>query len=234
MGLTATILERIERRLADLKISERRACIDSQIGIDTIRDMRRGRSPRVEVLVKLAATLKCRLEWLIAGVGPVGEEGVGADFAVPIQPIGPQDLEGETYARIPRFDLALSAGHGALVGPECEPEGYAVFERQWLRAVTSAAPDRLKMVRVAGDSMEPTLRDGDWLLIDISQNRPAREGIYALQADGTAWVKRLSVNLRDRAVKVISDNPLYPPQDLPADQVKVIGRVVWMVGRAVK
>jgi phage repressor protein C with HTH and peptisase S24 domain len=32
---------------------------------------------------------------------------------------------------------------------------------------------------------------------------------------------------------VISDNPRYPVQELPADDLTVIGRIVWIVARKV-
>ncbi|KJS40394.1 MAG: hypothetical protein VR70_05990 [Rhodospirillaceae bacterium BRH_c57] len=137
------------------------------------------------------------------------------------------------YVSVPRFDAALSAGPGSIVDPNAKALGSHPFELQWLRAITYATADQLAVVRVAGDSMEPTLHDGDWVLIDRTQTSVNREGIYALAVDDAAWVKRISLNLRDRTVQVISDNAAYPVQELRGDGLCVIGRVVWIVGRRV-
>ncbi len=139
---------------------------------------------------------------------------------------------GETeFASIPRYDAALSAGHGSIIDANAGPIGYHLIEAQWLRAVTRSAPSQLAVLRVAGDSMEDTLADGDWVLVDRGHTRPAQEGIYALQIDDTTWVKRLSLNLRDRLIRIISDNPRYPVQELPPDDLTVIGRVILIVAR---
>src|SRR5690606_23982993 len=117
--------------------------------------------------------------------------------------------------------------------PEAEPLGFHLFEAQWLRSVTRAAPAHLAVLRVDGDSMEDTLRDGDFVLVDRSQSRFGREGIYALAIGENAWVKRLSLNLREKLIRIISDNPAYPPQELEEQELFLIGRVVWIVGRKV-
>lgn len=143
------------------------------------------------------------------------------------------EVAGAEFAAVPRYDAAMSAGHGSIIDANAEPIGYHLIEAQWLRAITQTAPSRLAVLRVAGDSMEDTLADGDWVLVDRGQTRAAQEGIYALQIDDTTWVKRLSLNLRERLIRVISDNPRYPVQELPADDLTVIGRIVWIVARKV-
>lgn len=141
------------------------------------------------------------------------------------------DIAGTEYLSIGRYDASLSAGAGSLLEPDAEPLGYMLFEAQWLRALTKATPEHLAVVRVDGDSMTHTLYDGDWVMVDRSQCQFGREGIYALQVGENAWVKRLSVNLRDKLIRIISDNDRYPIQEMPEDEVSIIGRIVWIVGR---
>ena len=144
-----------------------------------------------------------------------------------------QDIGGTEFAVIPRYDMGLSAGPGALVEAHAEPLGYVLMERQWVAAVTRALPENLVVLRVRGDSMRPTFDDGDWLLIDRAQRRVNVQGVYAIMIGDTAWVKRLSINLRDKLVRIISDNPVYPEEQLADADIDVIGRVVWMVGRRI-
>jgi hypothetical protein len=135
------------------------------------------------------------------------------------------------YAAIGRFDAALSAGPGSLNEDHPEPLGYQLIEQQWLRSVTHAAPEHLSVVRVANDSMERTLVDGDWVLVDHTQTRFEHEGIYALQVGMSTWVKRLTLNLREKLIRIISDNERYPMQELPEEEIRLIGRVVSLVAR---
>lgn len=143
------------------------------------------------------------------------------------------ELSGQEVAVIPRFDAAISAGHGSFVDPNAEPLGHQFIEHQWLRAITQASPSELAVVRVAGDSMERTLADGDWILVDRTQRRLNREGVYALAVGDACWVKRLTLNFREQTIRVLSDNPAYPMQELTEEDLTVIGRVIWIVGRKV-
>jgi phage repressor protein C with HTH and peptisase S24 domain len=85
------------------------------------------------------------------------------------------------------------------------------------------------VIQVAGDSMAPTLDDGDDILVDRGDAAASlRDGIYVLRLDGALNVKRLIVDRARRRVSVKSDNPAYtswPTLDL--ERLDVIGRVVW-------
>jgi len=87
----------------------------------------------------------------------------------------------------------------------------------------------LSAIAVAGDSMEPVLREGDEILVDRTP-RPLRDGVHVVRVDGAVLVKRLDTG-RPGTIALISDNHAYRPLDLPAAEVEVIGRVVWKGGR---
>lgn len=128
---------------------------------------------------------------------------------------------------IPRLPLQASAGPGATVGEE-DAIGSFRFSQRWLRD-QGLQPGRLSAIAVGGDSMEPTLRDGDEILVD--QNlRSLRDGIHVVRLDGVLMVKRLATSRRGRLV-LISDNAAYPPVECAPGDVEVIGRVVWKSGR---
>jgi phage repressor protein C with HTH and peptisase S24 domain len=134
---------------------------------------------------------------------------------------------GATWVDIPRLPLRASAGPGATVGEE-DAIGSFRFSQRWLRD-QGLQPGRLSAIAVSGDSMEPTLRDGDEILVD--QNlRSVRDGIHVVRLDGVLVVKRLATGRRDR-VTLISDNIAYPAIECALDDVEVIGRVVWKSGR---
>ena len=127
---------------------------------------------------------------------------------------------------VPRLRLGASAGPGAHAGTE-ERAGHVGFEGKWLRKL-AGSPDALSIIQVAGDSMIPTLGDGDDILVDRGDaaNR-LRDGIYVIRMDDALMVKRLSLRPAQR-LAVLSDNPAYPGStDVEPDSVTIIGRVVW-------
>jgi hypothetical protein len=136
----------------------------------------------------------------------------------------------EDYVLIPRLEIGASAGNGALPGDE-SPLTALAFQSNWVRNVASASPAALSVISVAGDSMLPTLADGDQILVDTADRERLRDGIYVLRTDDALLVKRLSVNPATRRLAIRSDNDAYPSwDDCDPAGVSVIGRVVW-VGR---
>jgi phage repressor protein C with HTH and peptisase S24 domain len=83
--------------------------------------------------------------------------------------------------------------------------------------------------------MEPTLGDGDDILVDRSDGGDrVRDGIYVLRFDDALNVKRIAMNPEGRRFTVRSDNPAYPSwPDCDPARIDIIGRVVW-VGRRVR
>lgn len=131
------------------------------------------------------------------------------------------------WIEIPRLPLGASAGPGALVVEE-RPIGAFGFSTGWLRE-QGLDPAMLSAIRVAGDSMEPTLRDGDEILVDRAP-RALGSGVHIVRVEHELLVKRLDTGRPGRIV-LISDNAIYPPVELAAADVQVIGRVVWKGGR---
>jgi phage repressor protein C with HTH and peptisase S24 domain len=103
------------------------------------------------------------------------------------------------------------------------------FRRAWIRDRLKAAPSMLRVMSVQGDSMMPTLNEGDVILVDMNQCGPVPPGIFVLH-DGMGLVaKRLEhVPFSDPPrVRIISDNGRYTPYDCTADEINIIGRVRW-------
>ena len=144
-------------------------------------------------------------------------------------PYDPTGLVG-----VHRHPVSVSAGPGAFVGDELG-KPYFAFDERWLKSFTATPPEKLSIVRVAGDSMSPTLNAGDDILVDLGDcNERLRDGIYVLRADDALVVKRLALNPMGRRVTVQSDNPAYPDwPDCGIDEINCIGRVIWASRRVV-
>jgi hypothetical protein len=152
----------------------------------------------------------------------------------PVQRVAtPARMRGPAMILVPKLAIGASAGAGASV--EGEPvEGEVAFDQKWLRCL-GADPRALSIIRVEGDSMAPTLNDGDDILVDGGDAAARlRDGIYVLRMDDVLMVKRVARAPGPGRISVISDNPHYRSwDDLPMSSVQLVGRVVW-TGRRVR
>lgn len=139
----------------------------------------------------------------------------------------------EGFKLIRRLDIEASAGPGAVVEAEDTFEVLA-FREDWLRR-RGINPLTTHALTARGDSMEPTIRDGDVLLVDKSIDHVRDNAIYVVVYAGRTLVKRLQL-MRDGSVIIRSDNAsafkdeLVPVAEVP--DIKVAGRVMWY-GRSI-
>lgn len=136
---------------------------------------------------------------------------------------------------VARLDVGASAGPGAT-GTDERRLGRIGFDSAWMRrlGLGGGEPGRLSLIRVEGDSMTPTLSDGDEILVDREDSGGRlRDGIYVMRIEGALVVKRLSLGPGGR-VSVRSDNDAYPgwPEVEPG-AIDIVGRAVW-VGRRLR
>lgn len=147
-------------------------------------------------------------------------------FGVPEVRLGGPELPG--LVEVARLDVGASAGPGGLVDGETRRRPGAV-DPGLLRQL-GVRPAAASMIRVQGDSMEPTLAAGDEILVDRDRRLPgARAALFVLRLDGLVLVKRL--RQAGAGIEVLSDNSAYPPRLCSLAELEVVGRVVWL-GRA--
>ncbi|GAA0486711.1 hypothetical protein GCM10009096_31900 [Parasphingorhabdus litoris] len=132
----------------------------------------------------------------------------------------------QNMIRIRQLQLGASAGPGSLADDEAVQDSMA-FGARWLKQI-GTDPDKLSLIVVDGDSMDPTLCDGDDIMVDHSAaERPLRDGIYVLRMDDVLLVKRLALRPSGQ-LSIRSDNDRYPDwDDIDPSEVNIIGRVVW-------
>lgn len=155
--------------------------------------------------------------------------------------------QGVPPGSIPQIDVTAGMGGGGItiVREGVAGKGGMTFSAEvvrdfWriptevLRSV-GASPDFLAVLPVQGDSMLPTLHDGEWVVADTRHRWPSPDGIYALNdAFGGVVVKRLEVVSKPsdevQRVQVISDNPRHAPKEWDFEDLRIIGRVIWRFG----
>ena len=127
----------------------------------------------------------------------------------------------------------LAAGPGVLNGNE-EIIDFLAFRRDWLRRL-GLDPARAVIARATGDSMQPCVWDGDLVLIDRSRidlptlprsDRARRAPVFALLDNGQAKIKRAQL-VEPGLAMLLSDNPDYAPALARAENLSIIGKVVW-------
>lgn len=129
---------------------------------------------------------------------------------------------------VPLLDISASAGNGH---GEQEPTELmqVYFAPAYMRRHFGRAGNGFAMIYVKGDSMAPTLLDGEEIVIDMRVRRVDRDGIYVVTLRNDLKVKRIQIRL-DGSLLVKSDNAAYDPESVnskDADQFQVEGRLVW-------
>ena len=136
----------------------------------------------------------------------------------------------DDYALIPQFHVNGSCGDGYM-NDHVEIRGGLAFKRDWL-ARMNIEPGQASVIYARGDSMTPTLSDGEVMLIDGRLIEPQSGKVYVIAVDGDLRVKRLFK--RPAGWVLVSDNQdkaRYPDEPLASlGEIRVIGRVVWRGG----
>ena len=149
----------------------------------------------------------------------------------------PPAADPEEFANIPLHAASLAAGAGAENGAEPISD-YLSFRRDWLRTI-GVAPSNAVLARIKGESMQPTIRSGDMVLIDTSKvdiqsrghaRKTSKPHVYAFVESGEARVKRIE-RVDTDFYAIMSDNdeefPIEFKTGKSLQDMHIIGRVMW-------
>lgn len=136
--------------------------------------------------------------------------------------------------RIAHYDVRGAMGSGKLVREYPEMLRDVTVSQEHLRelGVKYKDPAHLKMITGDGESMAPTIRHLDPLIVDVSIREFTGDGIYAFTWQGLFYIKRLQMRGAEH-FRMLSDNPLHPPEDIRVDETYIQARVllVWNARR---
>jgi len=206
--------DRLKTLLKD-GVSQKTMAAEISVSLSTFQSwLAEKNQPKLEAIARIAELTGADLNWLVMGKAAAQPES-RPDFAL-----------------IKRLDVHASAGSGTLNNEE-QQIGSLSFRRDWLRE-RGINPNAATVISAWGDSMEPTIRSGDTLLVDSSIDRIIDEGIYILVLNGLALVKRLRIHMNGD-LTLSSDNPQYGNETVKAktlNDLTVAGRVMWF-GRSI-
>jgi transcriptional regulator with XRE-family HTH domain len=110
-----------------------------------------------------------------------------------------------------------------------------VLPEQWLfpsifiHEALHSTMERLLVVPCEGDSMTPTIASGERVIVDTEHKTPSPDGLYAIRdALDSVVIRRLHVlhSQKHASVSVISDNPKNPSEEIPLNDLDVVGKVL--------
>ncbi|VFQ42465.1 XRE family transcriptional regulator [Desulfoluna butyratoxydans] len=221
------------------KLGLSQAGLGKKIGVTTttVQNYEYGGSPKGDVLVRMAEVLGCSLDWLLLGQGTHGgalavegdgtfsAEGVvgrnGGEFTVPVL----EEPNTDNYNWVPMVEAELSAGGGSLMASERIRDYYA-FRKRFIANIATS-PKNLVLMRVSGDSMDPEIRNGATVMIDLGRRKIKNNCIFALGFEDTIIIKELE-RLPEGRVRIISKNrDEYPAYEAEANSLRIIGQVIW-------
>ncbi|KPX44860.1 putative transcriptional regulator [Pseudomonas syringae pv. helianthi] len=200
--------------LSQLAGIDKPAVMEKQSASDIVRDMlsKQGKGLSEDARMRLLAA---------AGA----EDGGGA---IEIDYYRPGVVGDEVW--IAHYDVRAAMGGGQIPHDYPEMLQDVRVSPQHLRemGVEFAEHFHLKMVTGWGQSMAPTIKHRDPLLVDISIREFAGDGIYMFSWDGHLYIKRLQWMGDDR-LNMISDNTRHPPVTIPVEEACIQARVllVW-------
>lgn len=219
---TATFQERLRQLIGENSVNSfGKKC---EIGESTLRQYLKGGQPGLDKLIAIAEAGGVNIEWLATGEGPMRPgEKIKEDSAT---------SEDDYFTSIPLVNVQLSAGNGSFVISE-EIKEYYKFRKDWLSKTVTSSPNAI-LVGVTGNSMEPTIYNGDVVMIDTGRIHIYEGEMYALRMDNTVMIKRLSHRPGDK-VMIMSDNKEeYPPYETDRKNIHVLAQVVWYARTLVK
>ncbi len=173
-----------------------------------------------DLTLKIKQMFDINIDWLLTGKG-----------SMHINNNSLQKTEDKDTIEIDKLSLKASDGTG-IENFEVDTVGRIKLSSSVFR--TKPNPKNLKVIEVIGDSMEPTLQEGDLIVIDTSYSHTV-DGIYAININNEVFIKRLQFNLNG-TIEIISDNPryktqIYNPNENNQIHFNVIGRKIILIQR---
>lgn len=163
-----------------------------------------------------------RQRLLAAAEEPTLSNVISADFSR-------RGLVGDEI-RIAHYDVSGAMGDGEVAHDFPEMLKDIRVSPTHLRelGVEFKEPYHLKLITGRGQSMAPTIRNRDPLIVDVSIREFVGDGIYFFSYQGHQYIKRLQKKGRDH-FKMVSDNTNHPPEDIRVDETYIQARVllVW-------
>jgi len=202
-------------RLNELRNGMSARQMASKCGISSpamLRYLKGEAQPNIDSLIKISHAFNISSDWLI------GSSNVSLENA--------RILSDSDYVSIPLYSAEASAGCGCFIHDDAIVGEHLILADDLKHL--GMKEDEACAIKARGDSMLPTLMDGDLLVVDTREQLGVYDGVYAISLDNQLLVKRLRYDIGSQGYQIISDNPdhdnfLLPKEEL--SRLRINGRV---------
>lgn len=181
-----------------------------------------------ELMTKLAKKYNINLHWLITGYGSMYIAN-SCRYSNQYDSYLHKEVDNDNN-NVPMTNLKVSAGGGKML--ECGEFSGQILKIPRKIALRYPRNSNFEGALVEGDSMEPTLHDGDQVV--FVRDFIHGDGVYVLAVDDALLVKRLEFDRILGVLHIISDNPRYLPKKISLNgqnNVRILGKVIiWVHG----
>ena len=221
-----TTSDRIAQRMKELGLQHKDLVVATGASKGTVTNWISGvNTPTNERLIKLAQALKTTSSWLLTG-------NSSPEFAQ-VEPWDSNTPLDDDEIEIPFFkDFTFACGGGSISEAIANETRKLRMSKATLRNL-SITKENAVAATAMGDSMSPTIKDGDTIHLDLGRKNIKDGKIFAICIGGLFYCKRL-YNLPLGGVRIVSDNAVEFPelhlseQERIDQQFEIIGWV-WQI-----
>jgi phage repressor protein C with HTH and peptisase S24 domain len=187
------------------------------------------KGPEAHTVQPLAEACNVAFQWLFEGTGPMKRASKQDSDETPAQMlrISVDDKDSEKFVGVRMLTRVLHAGVDGVDGDFEYDDGIALsLPLDWVHA-KRLDPAKLVALKVKGQSMYPTMREGDVVIVNTGDREPVDGDLFAVNHHHKPVVKRLE---RESGIWYLaSDNrlPAYSRRPVEED-TEIVGRVVRM------
>ncbi len=221
-----SIGSRIREARKNAGLTQKQLCSKVGMAQGSLSELETGASIGTTNIATLANALGVSALWLETGRGEANlattNNGLRGTSPVTFVEDNPSD-----FVHVPKVKLRLQAG---VTGFQTEANwcdsGTTGVPRKWVER-KGYDPEKLISIQVRGESMEPTFYEGDTVVINLADTRLTDNGVFAINYDGEAVVKRVSRDVGEWWL--MSDNPdqrKYYRRMCKGAECIVVGRIV--------
>ena len=209
------VADRINQKMTEHSLSQADLIRGTGAGRATVSGWVNGtNNPSAKHLNNLAKTLKTTTSWLLTGIADMGQNLQSVEVWDDNTPLDDDEVE------IPFFkDFSFACGSGSISEAMANETRKLRMAKSTLRNLTVEKNNAIAAT-ASGDSMSPTIKDGDTIYVDLGRKTIKDGKIFAVCIGGLFYCKRL-YNLPFGGVRIVSDNSdEFPEIQLTADQIK--------------
>lgn len=221
-----TTSDRINQRMRDLGLQHKDLVAATGASKGTVTNWINGvNNPTGKRLVQLAQALKTTSSWLLTGNStPEFTQVEPWDGSTPLD---------DDEVEIPFFkDFSFACGGGSIGEAIANETRKLRMSKATLRNLSIMKENAVAATAI-GDSMSPTIKDGDTIHVDLGRRNIKDGKIFAICLGGLFYSTRL-YNLPLGGVRIVSDNSTEFPeihlnaQEIIDQQLEIIGWV-WQI-----